>query len=330
MTKKSISANFSSAHFAYLPIIQNYISDSWNRGVRIWNDHSDLINSTGILAVTTCLFAEKIFRNFPQAIPRIGRVILNYIGIISLNVQVRDCLKSWSDFSRSLRDNTFDAMVQTGARVFVKGVNALLTAVYFTASVAALCSFPQIASGIYLVTRSISLTSLALGILGDVWDYHVNEEILHGLHLIEDGPHASRQIAKTMINYFKVIFNVETSRQLRESDEYRLAARLVRQLDYQTIQSFQKNLGTIPPTGVRAESIRLFGAVKQSLLNKQSWTKSNLSLLVLGYLSMGLCRAYPDSLVEMSARWGMSVLYNDEFIRYKLFQADVTRLLSQK
>jgi hypothetical protein len=311
---------------ACLESIKKTISSKWNWCVKVLNKHTDLVSSIGILSVTTCLLGEKIFQNFPQMVPRLGRVFLNYTGIISLNVQIRDCQKSWQDLVRTLRDSDAYGVIQTGAKVFVKGMNVLLTSIFFSASAAALWGFPQVALGIYLAARPFALTSLAVGIFGDAWDYYANEEILFHLQRMEHQEVPSRHIATFMKSYFEIILDKRKQPVPgcpQEAGKYSLASRLVRQLDYQTIQSFQENSGAISRDSIRQEAVRRFGAVKDSLLNRQSWTKSNLTLLALGYLSMGICRAYPDTLIEMTARWSMSVLYTDELIRYKLFQADI-------
>ena len=52
-----------------------------------------------------------------------------------------------------------------------------------------------------------------------------------------------------------------------------------------------------------------------------------MSLSVLGYVSMGVCKMFPDSLIEMGMRWSMSVLYTDDLIRLKINQMDLETLI---
>lgn len=284
-------------------------SSGWQWTVHVLNKHTDMISSAGILAITTCLLAAKIFKNIPPFLPRLARIVFNFGGIIWLNVQMRDLIKSGRDLYRA---SDWQGVLETAAKVFYKSVNVFLTCAIFGASVAAVCGFPYAPLALSIALRPISLASLGINIATDIRDYFVNESILHELKQIEDGNALS--LKKTMICFLEII----TRSKQRSSfpKEKKLADLLVRQIDVSVIETFQEQLKSQNP-------FKLFHSVKDSMVSKQAGTKANLSLIALGYISMGICRAFPDSLIEMTTRWGMSVLYTDELIRQKLFQCDL-------
>lgn len=299
----------------------------WNFSVRVLNKHTDLISSLGILAITTCLLAAKIFKNIPSILPRLANVVFNYGGIIWLNVQVRDFIKSCRDWGRVVGQGDWQALLETTAKVFVKGVNILLTCAFFGASVAAAVGFPQLTLALHMAVRPLSLTSLAINIAGDVRDYFANEEVLKQLDSLETDCKTDRQIAKVMGCFLEIVMrpkHVPCRGLLQWSKERKLADFIVRQLDTYTLETFQEGLGKKRAlSDVRQEVLKLFYNVQDSMRNRQANTKANLFLTVVGYVSMGICRAFPETVVEKATRFGMSVMYTDELIRQKLFQADL-------
>lgn len=313
------------------PLMVRIKDVSYRWFVRILNKHTDLISSCGILAITTCLLAGKIFQSMPKILPRIAKVVFDFGGIIWLNVQVRDLLKSGRDLSRSCHHSEWQAAVEVAAKVFVKGVNIILTSAFFCGSFVAACGFPQTMLALALAVRPLGLACLGLNILTDVRDYFVNETVLERLSLIEDGDPRGVTVAKVMTCFLEIVVQHKATRDISGPwvEEKRLARVLVRQLDTQTLETFREMLAKErEKENPRLDAIKLFYSVKDGMRSKQAGTKANISLILLGYLSMGLCRAFPESLIEMGTRWGMSVLYTDELIRQKLFQKDLQDLPS--
>lgn len=309
----------------YLEIhpVENWVKDKTACCVRVLNKHTDLISSGGILAITTCLLAGKIFQSIPRILPRIAKVVFDFGGVIWLNVQVRDVIKNGRDLSRTIKNHDLPAMLEVAAKVLVKGVNVLLTCAIFAGSIVAACGLPQYALALALAIRPVGLACLGVNIISDIRDYVVNERVLQRLALIDQ----QSTIAKVMTCFLEIINPCAILNDVSVSwtEERRLADVIVRQLDTFTVETFQEMLRKKRENvDARMEAMKLFYSVKDGMLCKQAGTKANLSLIVLGYISMGICRAFPDSLVEMSTRWAMSVLYTDELIRQKLFQVDLT------
>ena len=291
------------------------------------NKHTDLISSVGILAITTCLLASKIFETMPKILPRVALVVFNYGGIIWLNVQVRDFLKSGNDFIYGVRQRQWTQVVETAAKVFYKGVNVLLTCAFFGSSVLGLVGFPGAVLSVALALRPLSLASLGLNICSDIRDYFVNEAILHQVEKIESEDDARDKIGGVMIQFLERIKNVKSSE--TATRETFLADKMIYQLDMHTLETFREKLANRCVEGnPRAEAMKIFFAVHDGIRSRQAGTRANLSLTVMGYLSMGICKMFPDSLIEMATRWSMSVLYTDELVRQKLFQMDLEEQLS--
>lgn len=297
---------------------------------RVLDKHTDIISNLGILAITTCLLASKIFEKTPKILPRLAMIVYNYAGIIWLNVQVRDLIKSGKDLSRAIELKDAMGVVETAAKVFVKSVNVILTCVFFAGSVVSAFIFPQASLMIALSIRSFSLACLAVNVASDIRDYFANQTLLKRLEKMEADPNGSLVVCKVMACFLEIVKEVKPSEQSYGWKEERyLADRLVRQLDTYTLETFKESLAEDrKEKNILADTLKLFHGVIDGMQCNQGVTKANLSLTALGYVSMGICKAFPDSLTEMATRWSMSVLYTDEFIQRKFFQVDLAERIN--
>jgi hypothetical protein len=297
----------------------------WNWGARLLNRQTDLISSSGILAITTCLLASKIFEGLPPLLPRLSRIVFNFGGIIWLNPQAKDFLKTGTDLTRALHLKQWTAFLETTLKVVNQAFGILLTCVTFGCSFISAFGFPQISLAIQFALRPAALASLAATIFSDVRDYFINEALLKQFHQIENAPDAAMRIPQVVIALLEAMQRHPTS-----SGSHQLFAdRVVRQLHRLTIETFQEKLAAKEAVeDLRVEALKLFFLLKDSIASKQASTEANLSLMVMGYIGMGICRAFPESLLEIFTRWSMSVLYTDELIRQKLFEADLAQALA--
>lgn len=311
--------------------IEDWAKDKLIWAKRVLDKHTDVISNLGILAITTCLLVSKIFEKTPKILPRMAMVVYNYGGIIWLNVQVRDLLKSCRDLSRACLKVNPIAIVETAAKVLVKGVNILLTCVIFMGSVVSAVAIPQASLAIALSIRSFSLACLLINIASDIRDYFANEVLLKKLEEIEKDPNGSMLIGKIMVCFLEIVNGIKTPSvaSYEWKQEWNLADRLIRQLDHYTLETFKESLARDrKEKNCLVDALKLFYGVKDGMVSNQGITKANLSLTALGYISMGICRAFPDSLIEMIMRWSMSVLYTDEFIQRKFFQVELSERLN--
>jgi len=299
-------------------LVKSHLDAGWRWSIRLLDKHTDLISSGGILAITTCLLADKVFKEFPPIIPRLSLVLLNFSGIIWLNVQIMDLIKSCYDLKRVFDWKDWDGLVQTAAKVVVRVSNILLTGLFFGASVVGACGFPQISAALYIGMRPFALTTLVLNILTDLGDYFANKAILQIIDRIEEA-RSGLTMAKVSLSFLEIIGGHKVT-----YPEGFFANRIVRQIERRTVETFKEKLvQKISIEDVRLEAYKLFYNLKDGLVSKQAGTKANLSLTVLGYVSMGVCKAFPDTLKDMISRWTISVLYTDELIRQKFYEADL-------
>lgn len=281
--------------------IQHRFSSGLDWCTKVVHNHSDLVSSLGILSITSCLFAAKIFPQIPPLIPRFSLVVLNFTGIISLNMQARDVVKSAQDFCFSLKINDLKGMALTAVKVAVKGINTLLTVGMFGAAIIAFCGFPQVTTMMYLAMRPFAVIALTVGIASDVADYFLNEELLKKFETVSN----PTQLAE---EFTELVVSKKSSLQVVE---------IHRQLDMQVIETFQDNLKSYH------ENEKIFPLIQESLQSKQMGTETNLSLIVMGYIAMGICRMFPDSIAEMATRWSISMYYTGELIRQKIFRKNL-------
>ena len=321
---------FEETIYSCRPIIK-WAESKTNDIKRILDKHTDVISNLGILVTSTCLLAAKIFEQTPKFLPRIANFVYNYGVIIWLNVQVRDFMKSLSDFSRAIQIPSLEGMIDTAAKIFVKGTNIILTCAMFTGAVISAIAIPEAYLTVALAIRSFSLTCLVINILCDVRDYFANETLLKRLDIMEADPNGSVMVGKVMCCFLEIVKNVETPSKMssRWNEEWRLADRLVRQLDNYTFETFKESLEVDrKEKNSLVDALKLFYGVIDGMKANQAYTKANLTLTALGYVSMAICKAFPDSLIETSTRWGMSVLYTDEFIQRKFFQLDLAERIN--
>lgn len=297
---------------------------------RVLDKHTEAISNLGILTITTCLLASKIFESTPKILPRVAKVVYDYGGLIWLNVQARDLMKSVKDLTRAIQTKDL-GIIATVAKVFVKSANIFLTCVIFAGSVISAVAVPEASLAIALSIRSFSLSCLCINVLSDIRDYFANEALLKQLEKLDSDDKGNLLIGKVMACFLEIIKDVETPSKISSewTEEWKLADRLVRQLDHYTLETFKESLQEERKEKYPlVDALKLFYGVKDGMKTNQGMTKANLSLIALGYFSMGLCRAFPDSLIEMSSRWTMSVLYSDEFIQRKFFQSDLAERIN--
>jgi hypothetical protein len=293
---------------------------AWRWACHVLNKHTDLISSVGILTLTTCLLAAKIFPKIPPIWPRLSLVILNFGGIIWLNVQVRDFIKNVRDLSFAAQMRELSGVLLTAVKVLVRGIDILLTCGLFTASVVASCGYPHTTLLMYASMRPFAILSLAMGVMTEICNYFINERLLAKI----EKKALEGRLKQVMQCFVDRVLCQKQDRQAIPHLDQLLAVHIIRQLDMSTLEIFQERL-KISSREDDEESVNIFHAMKTSIQNKQAATEASLFLTALGYVSMGICKIFPGSLAEIGLRWGMSVLYTDELIKQKLFQSDLAQ-----
>lgn len=292
----------------------------WKVGFRLLNQHTDLVSSVGILAVTTCLLASKIFKQIPLFISRASFVVLNFGGVIWLNVQVRDFIKTIRDVTLAIQVRDRIGMVLTAARVMLKAANILMTCGFFAAAVASMGGITQATMMLYAALLPIAIFSFGVGICSDLTDYFINKRLLGRLKKVQEDPF---QVREMMRHFVALNHSQETS--AKNCEAKRFSVEIIRQIQTPVLETFQEKFLEKKP--MEEDFEKLYNNLCQSVQDKQTGTESNLFLFFLGYACMGVSRIFPGSTADISVRWVMSVLYTDELIRQKLFQYDLSQEL---
>src|SRR5690606_33909951 len=129
------------------------VRQAWRWCVTVYRNHSDLVSSVSIFTMNTAILAAKLFRQIPKEVGHTAFFALNFTGLIWLNMQIRDLKKTGDDLHASVREDDFEGMVFTAAKVSAKALNILLTCSMQAAAFVTLCGLPHIALSMYGVMR---------------------------------------------------------------------------------------------------------------------------------------------------------------------------------
>ena len=286
-------------NYFYVNSISNFASVVYSKTISVLDKHTDLIHNVGILAITTLQLLSKIFEKTPSFLPRLSKVVFDFGGVIWLNIQKKELIKANNDLKRAWHFSKRAACLVLAVKVLFKAINILLTAATFSSSVISAFGFPDTGLSILLSLRSIGLISLGYDIVVHISDYFTNQQLLS-------------EMKKTDMTFNPQIINnlYKSSNQYREiNDNLMKVDRVFRQINIYHLNELEK---IEDPT-------LLSDKIKEILSYNQKMTRVDLSLMGLGYCAMGVCRAFPNSIIETSTRWSMSVLYTAKLIHQKLF-----------
>lgn len=281
-------------HHIHIPV-----KETW-KGLR---RNTDLVSTIGIFAITTCFLAAKIFKNTPKILPRVGKVIYDFGGIIWLEVQIKEFFKSCLDLKRVIKEHRWNVLVPVAAKVFLAATGIIFTVSIFSGSVIAACGYPQLMLAMTLTMRPISLTAYFIQIASDTNDFFVNKRYIRNFHV------CSQEEGERITSCFYQILHVPNAPMDRLSKEYGTAQAIIRQLDADTM----KTLFTMERAQITNDRLR------RSVVNKNTSVAMHLVLTALGYITRGLSKAYPETIVDMTGRWVISLLYTGTLVNHKLF-----------
>jgi len=230
----------------------------------------DLIGSVAISTLNVVVVASKAWSRVPPVFGRGAGAALGVVGVVSLPIQVRYLIKSGKDVKTAAALGDVSAMVMTAAKVVNEASNIILTTAGFAAVSAALIC-PAWAAVIWgaLVTPAVAATFLAVGL--DV----------HQLFAI-----------RWLNGRLKTIGPDELSG--------RLKAAAMRVMDPDTQKAIEKS---------SIAEDKVFQQIITYCRRQEDIATANLVLRYFGYLAMGLCRAYPDTLLQSGIHTSFSLLY---------------------
>jgi len=276
--------------------------------------HSDLGGSCAILALNICVLASKIFASLPQVVGRSALVALNYVGLVGLNVQVRCLVKTFSDVFWASDAHDFGAMGITIGKVVNEVSNILLILGNVVAAVASLANRRIVALTLYRVMAPWGLIATFLVVGLDIGRYYFHRALSNRLRVLGELNDADERIRTLCSLLAKKHVNATSSY------DQRLAATVVLSLDVETWSKLQTEIGKVHQKEQRQ---RLYRAITDYCRDQEKLASADLGLKGFGYFSMGVCRAFPDSLVQSGLCTAISLLYTSKLAVQKWCEARI-------
>lgn len=308
---------------------------------KLYRNNSDLISSLNNVFLNTVLLTSKLIKATPPIIPRVAFTLLSFSGMISINMQARNWSKHMLDWRFALRFRNYPAMAITAVKVCIKGSNILLTSALFAGSIISLVGFPQITLVMFKALQPIALVSLIGSVSGEVVDFITSKRLLSRLHKLPSQTGADVKIQQVAQNFLFFAYQspyrkMDARIQINEKwkSEQRLALDIVRQMEGFTLERFKdglavKSIGrysTLTP----AESLHVFQSIEKALRQSHTFKKANIGLTALGYVSMGICRLFPQSIVQYGLTLTMSLFYTGKMICEKYLLKQLKSFIAKK
>ncbi len=284
-------------YFKTLSRVQASIQKKWEKLEILYTRHGMAV---GIIILTTCQLAAKIFKSIPEIVPRLATGAKSWIGIIFLNNQIEEFIKSLRDLKFAIKEDDVNGMIQTAAKVVLKLSGILFTLTAFIAAIVALLGFPAATISINLTVRPAALSSLSIKIVVDAHDYISSHALL--INLKDAG---RSETAQKVAQCFKsIIIEGKVDKDQFSTYERALAYRTLRQLDIYSLKDVKDKINgkNLSFHEIYQEMIRVIG-------NTQRSAEANILMTGFGYISMGICKAYSETAIDYSLRLATSIYY---------------------
>ena len=276
--------------------------------VDTYYQHSDLLFNLSTLTLNTAVLASKIFQSIPRIVERSANTLLSFTGVIWLNIQIRDLIKKGEDCLYAAQAKDWKGLAFSAAKVTVASLNILLTCGTFGASLVALSGLPTLALSMYLLMRPYALFSLVLEIATKVADHEIDGLLSHKMSIVLNLSNCDDKIQKIMVDFFSLLQKEKKKR----IDP--LALHIFRQQEHSSLEQIRTQFGPKPS---QEQLKNLFLSLKKNLENNQFFTKVNFGLIAYGYVCIGICRLYPQTLIQSLSVWSVSILYTGKLLYKK-------------
>lgn len=260
------------------------LSDFSGRIFKVISQNTDLIQSVSYTTWHTLIFVSRFFKEIPDSIGHASKCILSlhsYIPI-SINLNFQDLSKHFHDAKNSFLTRDKISMLLTSLKVMAKSVDIFLILGGTAAAFASLAGMALVASMLYQLMIPLGIASLGVAIFFDIYDYVENKALIGRVKNLQE----SEIDAVTM----QVIRALNHKPNPGET----LGSRIVRQIDTFTLNGLSE-FSWNKVTG----ALDLTHEIKSRHLIKRA----------IGYLTLFLCRMYPDTLFQSSLQLGMSLYY---------------------
>lgn len=287
----------------------------WRRTRRVFTD-TEVIYGLMLSGVNTTFLLGKAIAAIPAVITHLAYASLRFIGLLWVHVQMRALLKSGGDLLFALSNHCWTRVYYVTAWAFVQGIGACLTVGGTVAAVAATLAYGSTATWMFMAMRPWGLAALVVQIALDV--------IAH----CTDGPLIDRmREASKSGSRVQAFFGAYQSGAASEAG---LAAAARSRMDPNTWKELEnKACALLDRTSLHPvfrltrqwRLRRLFHITIQNLHTQQEEARSNLARTVVGYVAMGVTRAYPQTIVEAIVNWTINLYWTSEMLSRKYVQA---------
>ncbi|HRW58514.1 MAG TPA: hypothetical protein P5048_02710 [Chlamydiales bacterium] len=285
--------------------------------------HTDLISSVSILALDVIFLLGKIFPAFPQKLSQFSFVALNFSGLICLNFMVSFIRKTRKDCLIAQKAQSRLIFFETMVKVFYIGSGILLTVGMFLASVFIYFEKHQLVSIFYKVMRPWGALSIMIAIGLDVYYYMNNKRFIAKFDKV-----FSNQKKDRFSQLIHQLFHKQTACSIDKNEQKVLiwAATLRARTDKDTWKTFQNKLSCMEVDDLqfsreKQDSLcQMIECLKDNIIVQQQIASADLGVRGFGYVSMGINKIFPNTLIQGVVLLANASLYTSMLCYQKIKQ----------
>lgn len=275
--------------------------------------HCDLARNLSMVALNTIMLASKIFKNVPSILSRSALVCLNVFSVYYWkDYEIPDWIKHVRDLRYAIHYHEVLPAFLTAARVFIKGLNILLSGGLFAAALIAFAGYPALMITMYGIMQPISLVGLLGTLSGEVIDYFENGRALAKLKEFE------RVATAKKIDDFVQCFLKLSHQSVKEKPPTYSDASVLHLALYSVRQFEQYNYYSFDVNRINKTTEEIFQLITSQLKTNQNRVDENVYLTCYNYLCIGIMKLYPDDLIKYVLSLSSSILFTIHSIRYPI------------
>ncbi len=282
MAAASITLSSSSAPSPFAPLKQ-------------LREHLDLISYTVTMVSNAVFLAGKLFSTVPELVTRTSFLLMNTVGLLYLDWQVSATVKSSKDCQLARRVCNWPLVGQTALCTLNGASDTLLIIGGFLASLASWAKYPSVRATLYTIMRPWGVTFIFVAAGLDVLYYLTYRRVTQQLERVCQAPDSVLR-AKCILHILKGGDG--------DSNDAHLASLVRASMDKYTLEVLLSRLDDKD-----TDSLLLLTQIKENIATQHITERITLGLRAIGYVALGLNKAFPDTLVQPITYFATSLLY---------------------
>lgn len=269
--------------------------------------YGDVRLSVSLVGINTLFLLGKFFEEFPRIVTDTAYTSLKFIGLVSIDYQVRKAVGNTLYFLHALKNKGPYLVAYTAGYSFY-----YTSAVYFTlggvgAALATMFHYSVVAARLFSSMRVIGLASLVVGMILDCADYFMQYRTIDllGEVLEEENRHERLEsLAESCV--------------VDGDDD--LATELALSMDSYTRDTLIDRLRRLDKTdSKRREKLdALFREALKNVEMQRQRLNDTTNERIVGYIMRFLVRAYPGGRVEAVVNSSVNLYYTKELVMHRL------------